>query len=590
MTPREHDNQTAAAELIREMIEDPWGDVAPSTYDTARLVSLVPWLDGHSARLDFLCDTQGRDGAWGAPDGYGIVPTLSATEALIACLRRPPGPGRGVHPGRLVPAAVRGLTALRRWLEPGSTVALPDTIAVELVVPALVAAINRQLDAGTVEPAPDSERWTVEFRLGVPGDLDPDAPAALRARLGNAAPVPQTWWASVEGIDPPIAGIERVRPVDGAVACSPAATAAWLAANGGAAGAGVAAGSAAVAGSGAASSAGPQDTATIADAVRYLDRLQARGGGPVPGVTPITYFEWAWVLSGLADAAPGFPVAPKLLDGLAAALGPDGAPAAPGLPPDCDDAAVVLTALARNGRSYRPDCLLQYRTNDRFACFPAERTPSTSTNAHALEAIEYAVAAHPAMWSRLASATTSVRRWLLDAQQPDGSWRDKWHASPFYATACCVRALGMRANNAPCDAVHRAVGWVLATQRSDGSWGRWAGTVEETAYAVQILAAGSVAGGHDVRPPVAAGAAYLRANPVTAAHAGLWHAKDLYAPTRVIRSARLAALTAAKTMLINADAAPSRPAASAAALRLPVPRSAPTQPAQPGSSSPSRPR
>ncbi len=562
MTGHEHDNQTAAAELIREMIEDPWGDVAPSTYDTARLVSLVPWLDGHAARLDFLCNTQGRDGGWGAPDGYGIVPTLSATEALISCLRRPPGPGRGTDPGRLAPAAVRGLAALRRWLEPGTRVAVPDTIAVELVIPALVAAINRQLDAETVEPSLDIEPWAAGFRLGVPDDLDPDAPAALRARLDRAAPVPQTWWASVESIDPPIAGTDRVRPVDGAVACSPAATAAWLAATGRAAGAEVAAG---------------------VDAVRYLDQLQARSGGPVPGVTPITYFEWAWVLSGLADAAPDCPVAPELLDGLAAALGPDGAPAAPGLPPDCDDAAVVLTALARNGRNHPPDCLLRYRTDDHFACFPAERTPSTSTNAHALEAIECAVAARPARWPRLASATTSVSQWLLDAQHADGSWQDKWHASPFYATACCVRALGMRATGAHRDPLRRAVGWAVATQRSDGSWGRWTGTVEETAYAVQILAAGAVATGHDLRPPVAAGAAYLRAHPVTAAHPGLWHAKDLYAPTRVIRSARLAALAAAKTMLINADAGPSRPAASAAALRLPVPRSAPTQSALSGS-------
>jgi hypothetical protein len=571
MPGREHDTQTAAAELIREMIDDPLGDVAPSTYDTARLVSLAPWLDGHAARLDFLCDTQGRDGAWGAPDGYGIVPTLSATEALIACLRRPPGPERGIDPGRLAAAAARGLAALRRWLERGTTVAVPDTIAVELVVPAMVAAINRQLDAEAVEPSPHSERWSVRRRLGVPAGFDPDAPAALRARIDRAEPVPQTWWASVESIEVPIAGIDRVRPVDGAVACSPAATAAWLAAIRGV------------------SSAGSTGTA-IADAVRYLDRLQARGGGPVPGVTPITYFEWAWVLSGLADVAPGRPVAPELLDGLAAALGPHGAPAAPGLPPDCDDTAVVLTALARHGRSHRPDCLLRYRTDDHFACFPAERTPSTSTNAHALEAVECAVADRPAMWPRLAPAITAVSRWLLDAQDADGSWQDKWHASPFYATFCCVRALGMRVNNAHRDALRRAVDWVLAMQRSDGSWGRWTGTVEETAYAVQILASGGAASRLDMRAAVAAAAAYLRAHHVTAAHPGLWHAKDLYAPTRVIRAARLGALAAARTMLINADAGSFQPAVSAAALRLPVPRSAPTQAAQSESGSPSRPR
>src|SRR5690242_19473083 len=101
MPGRKHDDQIAAAELMREMTEDSRGDVAPSIYDTARLVSLVPWLDGHAARLKFLCDTQGCDGAWGPPDGYGIVPTLSATEALITCLRRPPVPSPGLDLARL---------------------------------------------------------------------------------------------------------------------------------------------------------------------------------------------------------------------------------------------------------------------------------------------------------------------------------------------------------------------------------------------------------------------------------------------------------------------------------------------------------
>ncbi|MEV4083731.1 hypothetical protein AB0J43_26065, partial [Nonomuraea fuscirosea] len=69
-----------AGELVTSLMLRPWGQVSTSVYETGRLVSLAPWLTGHRARIDYLIRTQRQDGAWGAPDGYGVVPTLSATE------------------------------------------------------------------------------------------------------------------------------------------------------------------------------------------------------------------------------------------------------------------------------------------------------------------------------------------------------------------------------------------------------------------------------------------------------------------------------------------------------------------------------
>jgi hypothetical protein len=469
----------AATALLREMTDDPVGDVSASVYETARLVSLAPWLSGHDARVQFLCAEQRADGGWGPPDGYALVPTLSATEALLTTLRRAPR-----HPARVANAAGRGLRALRRWLRPPAVVAVPDTIAVELVVPALVADINAQLDG---------------WQLAVPAGMRPEAPAVLRARLDRSpATSPQTWWTSLEALGPGAARTACVRPAGGAVGCSAAATAAWLGGS------------------------------RPADSVGYLDSLQTRLGGPVPGVAPITFFERAWVLSSLADAGIQGDAAPALLDSLEAALGPAGAPAADGLPPDSDDSAGVLAALARYGRTRSADCLLPYRNGQYFTCFPGERTPSVSTNAHVLEALP----AEPS----LAPVADAVATWLLDQQRPDGSWYDKWHASPYYATHCCVLALAGRGPRAR-HAADAAAEWVLATQRADGSWGRWGGTVEETAYAVRVLVAA-----RRTAHAVAAGCAYLRAEPVTARHPALWHAKDLYAPLRVIRAARLTAL------------------------------------------------
>jgi halimadienyl-diphosphate synthase len=536
------DLDAEAAALLRELPADPWGEVSPSVYETGRVVSLAPWLKGHRARLEFLYRGQEPDGTWGGPGGYALVPTLSATEALLSCLRRTPQPG-----ARMVRAVDRGLATLRRWSTTPVS-AVPDTIAVEVVVPALVAAINRHLA---------EIPWPAAGRLRVPEGMCPDMPAGLAARIAAGAPVPPTWPTSLEALGAAVpAG--AARPHDGAVGCSPAATAAWLALQ-------------------------PSRTAEVDAATTYLDALQARNGGPVPGVTPITYFERAWVLASLGDAFDA-PVSPGVLDHLAAGLGPAGAPAAPGLPPDCDDSAVVLTALDRYGRGQKPDCLLTYRTAGHFRCFAAERTPSTSTNAHALETI---LRGHPADRHRLAAVVVSTADWLLQAQHADGSWWDKWHASPYYATFCCAQALALLPDKPAPHAIDRAADWVLATQRDDGSWGIWGGTVEETSYAIQILVRGTRwSHSRAARAAVRSGAFYLQEQPQHGAHRPLWHAKDLYAPGRVIRAARLAALAVAATVA----GAPVSPGAGDAAWLPPAPRSAPARRAPAGSGVAARPR
>ncbi|MFD2350734.1 prenyltransferase/squalene oxidase repeat-containing protein [Nonomuraea ferruginea] len=61
--------------------------------------------------------------------------------------------------------------------------------------------------------------------------------------------------------------------------------------------------------------------------------------------------------------------------------------------------------------------------------------------------------------------------WLAGLQRPDGSWDDRWHASPYYATLGCALALGEFGGPEHTGAVLRAREWVLASQRDDGSWG-----------------------------------------------------------------------------------------------------------------------
>jgi hypothetical protein len=137
----------------------------------------------------------------------------------------------------------------------------------------------------------------------------------------------------------------------------------------------------------------------------------------------------------------------------------------------------------------------------------------------------------------------STAHWLLAAQQPDGSWGDTLHASPYYATLCCVQALTDHALPATAAARRRAAHWVLDSQHPDGGWGLWHSTAEETAYALILLhgARSEDPRASDRRAAVRRARAVLRQG-VLPVDTALWYDKDLYAPLRVIRAAVLSAL------------------------------------------------
>lgn len=509
---RTEERNTAAAALVSEISSDEYGAVSPSVYETARVVTLAPWLSGHPQRVRFLLNSHQRDGKWGGPDGYGLVPTLSATEALLTSLRRwQGGSGKTLDYGHMVSAADRGLRALFEWLPAGARV--PDTIAVEIIIPALVAQINAHLDKLGSEPMIGLDTWRGSGRLVLPHGMDDDLLARLRHTVREGHPLPTKLLHSLEAIGPAVRGASFVHPVHGAVGCSPAATAAWL------------------------------DDRTAQPSVDYLEAAQNRGNGPVPGVTPITVFERAWVLSALTTAGIRVAVPNELVDSLDASLGQFGAPAGPGLPPDSDDTAATLYVLAQLGRPRSPDCLLTYQVDTYFTCFSAERTPSTSTNAHILQAFGKCPEHDSLQRFHRRALLGGLSGWLRDSQETDGSWWDKWHASPYYATACCAIALAGYCRDASAGALRRAAEWVLSTQRADGSWGRWCGTYEETAYAVQTLLQTDIAQGDSaVELAAARGCVFLQRSNEHQKHPPLWHDKDLYTPLRVVRAEGLAAL------------------------------------------------
>jgi hypothetical protein len=166
--------------LLKESAKDDWAQISPSIYETARVVSVAPWLDGHSARLRYLCDEQLADGSWGLR-GFRLVPTLSATEALLAAGSHHPSTDLSVSRKRLAHAARRGLETIYRWLGPGTPPApLPDTVAIEFIVPRLVSLINDHLDRHFQSPVLDLPGWLRTTKLHPPANTEPRMLERLR--------------------------------------------------------------------------------------------------------------------------------------------------------------------------------------------------------------------------------------------------------------------------------------------------------------------------------------------------------------------------------------------------------------------------
>ncbi|WP_431912096.1 prenyltransferase/squalene oxidase repeat-containing protein [Nonomuraea jabiensis] len=474
--------------LIATLMATPWGQVSASIYETGRLVTLAPWLAGHEERIDYLVRTQRPDGAWGAPDGYCVVPTLSATEALLTA-----GPA---EPAR------KGLEALR-WQLPRVT-DLPDMPAADLIVPALIALINAH---GVGEPLP------------LPPGLDSSRIERVRRAVSSGARPPEKLLHALEVAGLTSGGRHSIRPTAiGTVGASPAATAAWL-------------------GSGALPDA---DSARM-----HLEAVVTRYGGPVPVGLPITVFERGWVLSWLARASVPVRVPPEMVADLRAAIGPSGTPAGPGLPADADTTSVALHALALHGMARDPASLLAFDAGGHFCTWQGEDGFSISVNAHVLDAFGAYAASRPDRAEAYAEVRERLARLLAEHQRPDGSWDDRWHASPYYATLSCVLSLSEYGGPGFAPAVARARAWVLSTQRPDGSWGRWSGTPEETAYAMQLLLMPEAMREREVeeehRQAAARGYAYLQETGEMSDYPPLWHDKDLYTPLAVVRAAILAA-------------------------------------------------
>jgi halimadienyl-diphosphate synthase len=285
-----------------------------------------------------------------------------------------------------------------------------------------------------------------------------------------------------------------------------------------------------------------------AQALQYLERLTSLEAFPAfTYLHPFENFERAWVLDALKPLSAELPEVQPILDSLRAAWTPMGMAWSKECEiPDADDTAAALSLFPADGPN-STDVLALYETPDWFQTFVFERNPSVTTNAHVL----FAIKQYGASAERRRMIVKTVQ-YLEQSSIGQQYWYDKWHASPYYASCCCICAL----SGVSIERARQAVQWVLSEQHEDGSWGASGGTKEETAWAIRALAEVSV------KDPVARalslealdrGTTYLWERFGDLQYQALWIGKSLYTPHHIVRAAVIGALARAMAILGAVD-------------------------------------
>lgn len=271
------------------------------------------------------------------------------------------------------------------------------------------------------------------------------------------------------------------------------------------------------------------------NAVAYLQNVLALNiDGSVPSQYPYDIFEKAWVLFNFALGFIRVKEVMPQVDYLDSVWKPGGVSWADSFPvPDADDSALALRALQMFNIQKDPSFLEKYERDESFTCFEFEMNFSISANIHILDVVRNS---NP--YPRRLEVIDKILKFLKSVMIDGSHWQDKWHISPYYPTSHAVIAICGLDNSM----TERAVGWLMATQHPDGSWGFNHGTFEETGLALLALLEYHRNIEHVDKQILGNGVNWLNR------HFGeipeMWFAKGLYAPTNVVLSTALAAIYA----------------------------------------------
>lgn len=423
----------------RELVQNLGGRLGPSPYDIAWMAR-VPADGGGVVRwpdlVDWLIEHQWSDGSWGGAICYYHDRILCTLAAMIALKKHE----AGADSSEAIRQGERYIWKHMHFLHRDPI----ELAGFELILPALLAEA-RALDLVVPSHSCGYESIRKAKLELLPPDLlySPSTSAAFSLEfLGSSV------------------DMERMRYLqtqNGSIANSPATTAYFVI-----------------------------QADNNKKALDYLESMRALPGG-IPAFYPFRTFEIAWVLEHLAFGGLSLNevVAPSVWEELQSALGPEGV----GIDPtfsikDGDTTAVTLHVLTLGGQPVDPMVLHLFEMPETrtFRTFTFERNASMATNAHALGALSL-MPDYPyrqEVWDHVVAVLLANRRY-------ESYWIDKWHASPYYATAHVLVTLINEQEPLISECVG-SIDWLLHTQRDDGSWGYFnRGTPEETAYALLAL-------------------------------------------------------------------------------------------------------
>lgn len=467
------------------------GRMIPTAYDTAWMAKLSEIGEpiGQHA-LEWLRAHQLPDGSWGAQQPYYYHDRVICTLAAMSALSKQRQNQDFVRLRRAATALGSALQGLK--IDPAAT------IGFELIAPTLWDEAKKTTNSLTQD------------KNGPLKQLIPRRAAKLAALPKGMVDrsVTVAFSSEMAGTDGQhLLNAEDLQESNGSVGHSPSATA-YFALN---------------------------ICSQDAEALDYLRMVAPVGAAP--NVAPFDVFEPAWVLWNLmltdSIEAHTLALAQPHLDFLETSWEPgEGIGHAAGYTPkDGDDTSLVYEVLSHFDRVVDLDAVLHYEHVYYFRCFELESSPSISTNIHVLGALREAglEKQHPVV--------QKVIRFLREVRTDETFWFDKWHVSPYYATAHGIIACANYAD----DLIDNAVSWVLATQNDNGSWGYYMPSAEETAYCLQSLVTLKRRGYSVPSETLKRGNDWL-VNHRKPPYPPLWIGKCLYCPELVVKSAVLSAL------------------------------------------------
>lgn len=482
-------------ETFTELFKMGPGMVVPTAYDTAwvaRLEEIDREMSNQS--LSWLCKNQLPDGSWGAKEPFyyhdRVISTLAAMIALT-------------HRGKRAVDRVqieKGLVALERITNGATRGLIADvgaTAGFEMIVPTLVLEAER---IGIIKQQGDR----------ILGKLARQREAKLKVLAGRKInrEMPLAFSSEMAGQDnKEMLDINNLLEKDGSVSHSPSATAYFLLQVQPDNQKSLSYLKSAINNIGGVSYAVPFEICEIAWVLWNVGLLEHIDDNTLELCKPgLEYLKTAWNNKGL-----GFSAEHSVIDG--------------------DDTSVVFDVLTRFGYKIDTDVLFSFEEKAHFRCYTMEITNSISTNVHFLRAFRQCGfdVNHPVV--------SKIAVFLRRSMQKDAYWFDKWNASPFYTTAHAIISLvGMDDVLA-----QNAINWILENQRTDGSWGYYNSSAEETAYAIQALCVWKRYGGVVSEDTLVKGSQWLRRNSEPP-YPYLWLAKTLNYSEWIVRAEILCAL------------------------------------------------